>query len=274
MGSILRFRKLCFLEPVKCSELSEKKAPIKFDDEKKSFEISKNENKGLLEEKKRKKRPNKEWRCIDSCCWVIGYICTIWWLLLFLFHCLPGLTVPEPPGTRLQREGLTALHPVVMVPGIVTGGLELWEGRPCSEGLFRRRLWGGSCTEIFRRHMCWLEHLSLDNETGLDPPGIRVHAVPGLVAADYFAPGYFVWAILIENLARIGYEGKNMYMAAYDWRLSFQNTEAVPRGIPPGISTCPRRISPKAIKSETLSVQDEAWDVRLRMRVWEAFLKT
>lgn len=77
------------------------------------------------------------------------------------------------------------------------------------------------------RPLCWLEHLSLDNETGLDPPGIRVRAVPGLVAADYFAPGYFVWAILIENLAKIGYEGKNMYMAAYDWRLSFQNTEVV-----------------------------------------------
>ncbi|XP_059430182.1 putative phospholipid:diacylglycerol acyltransferase 2 isoform X3 [Corylus avellana] len=73
--------------------------------------------------------------------------------------------------------------------------------------------------------MCWLEHLSLHNETGLDPPGIRVRAVPGLVAADYFAPGYFVWAVLIENLAKIGYEGKNLHMAAYDWRLSFQNTE-------------------------------------------------
>lgn len=75
------------------------------------------------------------------------------------------------------------------------------------------------------RPLCWLEHLSLHNETGLDPPGIRVRAVPGLVAADYFAPGYFVWAVLIENLAKIGYEGKNMHMAAYDWRLSFQNTE-------------------------------------------------
>lgn len=65
----------------------------------------------------------------------------------------------------------------------------------------------------------------MHNETGLDPPGIRIRAVPGLVAADYFAPGYFVWAVLIENLAKIGYEGKNMHMAAYDWRLSFQNTE-------------------------------------------------
>eukprot|EP01018_Ginkgo_biloba_P018029 Gb_39374 [translate_table: standard] len=67
--------------------------------------------------------------------------------------------------------------------------------------------------------------MSLDNETGLDPPGIRVRPVSGLVAADYFALGYFVWAVLIENLARIGYEGKTMHMAAYDWRLSFQNTE-------------------------------------------------
>lgn len=69
--------------------------------------------------------------------------------------------------------------------------------------------------------------MSLDNETGLDPPGIRVRPVTGLVAADYFAPGYFVWAVLIANLARVGYEEKNMYMAAYDWRISFQNTEVV-----------------------------------------------
>lgn len=69
--------------------------------------------------------------------------------------------------------------------------------------------------------------MTLDNETGMDPPGIRVRPVSGLVAADYFAPGYFVWAVLIANLARIGYEEKTMYMAAYDWRLSFQNTEVL-----------------------------------------------
>uniref|UniRef100_A0A2K1Z879 Uncharacterized protein n=1 Tax=Populus trichocarpa TaxID=3694 RepID=A0A2K1Z879_POPTR len=40
-------------------------------------------------------------------------MCTTWWLLLVLFHCLPvtlpGFQVPESPGTRLKREGLTAL---------------------------------------------------------------------------------------------------------------------------------------------------------------------
>nr|AHA57449.1 phospholipid:diacylglycerol acyltransferases 6 [Linum usitatissimum] len=112
-----------------------------------------------------------------------------------------------------------------MSPGIVTGGLELWEGKACAKDLFRKRLWGGTFTDVLTRPLCWLEHLSLDNQTGLDPPGIRVRAVTGLVSADYFAPGYFVWAVLIENLAKIGYEGKNLHMAAYDWRLSFHNTE-------------------------------------------------
>ncbi|KAJ9188747.1 hypothetical protein P3X46_000114 [Hevea brasiliensis] len=160
---------------------------------------------------------------------MIGYMCTIWWLLFFLYHCfpatLPGLQVPESPGTRLKREGLTAQHPVVLVPGFITGGLELWEGKPCAEGLFRKRLWGGSFSEMLKRPLCLLDHLILHNETGLDPPGVRVRAVQGLAAADYFAPGYFVWALLIENLAQIGYEEKNLFMAAYDWRLSFQNTE-------------------------------------------------
>ncbi|CAA2945091.1 signal recognition particle 54 kDa 2-like [Olea europaea subsp. europaea] len=38
--------------------------------------------------------------------------------------------VPEPPGLRLKREGLNALHPIVLVLGIVTERLELWEGNP------------------------------------------------------------------------------------------------------------------------------------------------
>lgn len=192
------------------------------------------------EKDRKKKGPQKEkkpkWSCIDSCCWFVGCICCIWWFLLFLYNAMPASfpqyvteaitgPLPDPPGIKLQKEGLTAKHPVVFVPGIVTGGLELWEGHQCAEGLFRKRLWGGSFGEVFKRPLCWLEHLSLDNETGLDPSGIRVRSVTGLVAADYFAPGYFVWAVLIANLARIGYEEKTMYMAAYDWRLSFQNTE-------------------------------------------------
>lgn len=182
------------------------------------------------------KEVKKKWSCIDNCCWLIGLICSIWWLLLFLYKAMPSSLpqyvteaitgpMPDPPGEKLRKEGLKANHPVVFVPGIVTAGLELWEGKPCADGLFRKRLWGGTFGEVYKRPLCWVEHMSLNNETGLDPPGIRVRSVPGLVAADYFAPGYFVWAVLIANLARIGYEEKNMHMASYDWRLSFQNTE-------------------------------------------------
>ncbi|PIA43147.1 hypothetical protein AQUCO_02000522v1 [Aquilegia coerulea] len=196
------------------------------------------ENKHKVKEAKKKKKEEnkKKWNCFDNCCWFIGFICSVWWFLLFLYNAMPASfpqyvteaitgPLPDPPGVKLQKEGLKAKHPVVFVPGIVTGGLELWEGHQCADGLFRKRLWGGTFGEVYKRPLCWVEHMSLDNETGLDPSGIRVRPVTGLVAADYFAPGYFVWAVLIANLARIGYEEKTMYMAAYDWRISFQNTE-------------------------------------------------
>lgn len=185
--------------------------------------------------KEKSTRKNK-WSCVDNCCWFVGCICVVWWILLFMYNAMPASfpqyvteaitgPLPDPPGVKLQKEGLKAKHPVVFVPGIVTGGLELWEGKQCADGLFRKRLWGGTFGEVYKRPLCWVEHMSLNNRTGLDPPGIRVRSVSGLVAADYFAPGYFVWAVLIANLARIGYEEKTMYMASYDWRLSFQNTE-------------------------------------------------
>lgn len=155
MASVLRFRKLCYVEPVKCSSVGFKCSESNQNQKNENVVVSNGGLSGALEKKKKSKKQPKEWRCIDSCCWFIGYMCTTWWLLLFLYQCLPatltGFHVPESPGARLKREGLTALHPVVLVPGIVTGGLELWEGRPCSEGLFRKRLWGGSFTEIFKR---------------------------------------------------------------------------------------------------------------------------
>ncbi|XP_010278272.1 PREDICTED: putative phospholipid:diacylglycerol acyltransferase 2 [Nelumbo nucifera] len=227
MASILRCRKLRYVEPVKCSTLGlESLETLKSSDKAEggaSAVVVNTINRSLPG--KRRRRPTNDWRYIDWYCWMVGYLCTTWWLLLLLSHFLSGFQAPESPGSKLKREGLKALHPVVLVPGIVIGGLELWEGRPCADGLFRKRLWSSSFTENFRRPLCWLEHLSLDSVTGLDPPGIRVRPVTGLAAADYFAPGYFLWTTLIENLAKVGYEGKNLHMATYDWRLSFQNTE-------------------------------------------------
>lgn len=176
MASILRFRKLCILEPAKCSQLGFESSDKPISDGKQSYDAPKQIQREEEEEeicsglaacggaavvqvsektKMTGRQPKKEWRCIDSCCWAIGYACTACWLLLLLYNCLPAtllrMRVPESPGARLGREGLTARHPVVLVPGIITGGLELWEGKPCFEGLFRRRLWGGSFTEMFKR---------------------------------------------------------------------------------------------------------------------------
>lgn len=144
MFTILRFRKLCFTVRNNSSD-----CPKGLED----TVIPAAKHPTTTAEKPKRRRSGR-WSCVDSCCWAIGYLCTAWWLLLFLYHSVPVpamLQAPESPGTRLSREGVKAHHPVVLVPGIVTGGLELWEGRPCAEGLFRKRLWGGSFTEILRR---------------------------------------------------------------------------------------------------------------------------
>ena len=128
-------------------------------DNKKQKLIQKHEGE---ESSRRRRSSSRRWTCVDSCCWFIGCICSIWWFLLFMYNAMPASfpqyvteaitgPLPDPPGVKLRKEGLTAQHPVVFVPGIVTGGLELWEGHQCAEGLFRRRLWGGTFGELYRR---------------------------------------------------------------------------------------------------------------------------
>ncbi|QHO54815.1 hypothetical protein HN51_009842 [Arachis hypogaea] len=137
------------------------------------------------------------------------------WLVIYL--CLHNLVAFMFCGctrwfswTRItsRSEGVTALHPVLLLPGIFNGGLELWEGRPCAQPLFRNPLWPPTFAQFFKRPLCYLEHLSLHNETGMDPPGIRVRAVPGLVAADNFAPAYSFWSLLIQIWQKLDMKGR------------------------------------------------------------------
>lgn len=108
--------------------------------------------------------------CVDSCCWFVGWICSTWWFLLFLYNAMPASLpqyvteaitgpLPDPPGVKLAKDGFEAKHPVVFVPGIVTGGLELWEGHSCAEGLFRLRLWGGTFGDVYKRYPSILKPL-------------------------------------------------------------------------------------------------------------------
>ncbi|KAJ3108074.1 hypothetical protein HDU97_002309 [Phlyctochytrium planicorne] len=89
-------------------------------------------------------------------------------------------------------------------------------------------MWGtmNQIRAVLLDKQCWMEHMMLDPETGLDPPGFKLRAAQGLDAADYFLPGYWVLARIISNLAAIGYDSNSMQIAAYDWRLSIGNLEA------------------------------------------------
>eukprot|EP00741_Cyanophora_paradoxa_P014681 tig00020816_g14159.t1 len=132
------------------------------------------------------------------------------------------------PGAELRRtRDLRALHPVFLVPGIVSTGLELWEGDECAKKYFRQRMWGTltMLQTILLDRYCWLKHLELNATTGLDPEGIKLRAAVGLEAADWFMPSYWVWAPVIENLADLGYDNTNLEMSSYDWRLAFDLLE-------------------------------------------------
>uniref|UniRef100_A0A060TAX1 ARAD1D23518p n=1 Tax=Blastobotrys adeninivorans TaxID=409370 RepID=A0A060TAX1_BLAAD len=134
-------------------------------------------------------------------------------------------------GNHLREEGYGVKHPVVLIPGVISTGLESWglEGtEECpSQPHFRKRLWGSLYmlrTMLLDKH-CWLKHIMLDPSTGLDPPGYKIRAALGMESADFFVPGYWLWNKILENLAAMGYDSNNMLVASYDWRLSYPDLE-------------------------------------------------
>lgn len=144
--------------------------------------------------------------------------------LLAAFDHRPSLlgAVEVRPGIELfQHENITAYSPVVLVPGFTSTGLEIWNGSACSKAYFRQRMWGTSrmLQQFMMNQKCWLEHMMLNRSSGMDPEGIKLRAAKGLEAADYLIGGFWVWGKMVENLAEIGYDSNNLYMAAYDWRL-------------------------------------------------------
>lgn len=92
------------------------------------------------------------------------------------------------PGFQLAAEGASHHYPVVLVHGFVTSGLEVWAGKACARQHFRQRFWAAlyGARSFLSDRDCWKEHMQLDPETGLDPPGIRLRAASGFEAVDYF----------------------------------------------------------------------------------------
>ncbi|KAK9479298.1 Lecithin:cholesterol acyltransferase-domain-containing protein [Lipomyces japonicus] len=134
-------------------------------------------------------------------------------------------------GRHMREEGIRAKYPVVMVPGVISTGLESWsvvDTTECGcEQYFRKRLWGSfnMLRAMFLDKTCWLKHIMLDPHTGLDPEGYKLRAAQGLDAADFFMAGYWIWNKILENLAVIAYDPNTMHSAAYDWRLSYIDLE-------------------------------------------------
>ncbi|KAK4613358.1 Phospholipid:diacylglycerol acyltransferase [Fulvia fulva] len=130
-------------------------------------------------------------------------------------------------GLHARQEGIKAKYPVIMIPGVISTGLESWGTEDESRQYFRKRLWGSwsMMRALVLDKASWKRHIMLDKITGLDPPGIKLRSSQGFDAADFFITGYWIWNKILENLATIGYDPTNAFTAAYDWRLSYMNYE-------------------------------------------------
>ena len=75
---------------------------------------------------------------------------------------------------------------MIMVPGVISTGLESWGTEEASRQYFRKRLWGSwsMMRALILDKPSWKRHIMLDKDTGLDPPGIKLRAAQGFDAAD------------------------------------------------------------------------------------------
>lgn len=134
-------------------------------------------------------------------------------------------------GYHMNDEGYKPKHPVILVPGVISTSLESWglngTAECPSKPHFRNRLWGGwyMIRTMLLDKSCWLQHIMLDKNTGLDPPNFKVRASQGLESADFFITGYWIWNKIIENLSAMGYDTDTMAIASYDWRLGYPDLE-------------------------------------------------
>lgn len=130
-------------------------------------------------------------------------------------------------GLEARAEGLDAHHSMIMIPGVISTGLESWGTANVSRQYFRKRLWGSwtMMRALVLDKETWKRHIMLDKRTGLDPPAVKLRAAQGFDATDFFITGYWIWNKIFENLATIGYDPSNAFTAAYDWRLSYANLE-------------------------------------------------
>lgn len=74
---------------------------------------------------------------------------------------------------------------MILIPGIISSGLESWSTKPEAAPFFRKRIWASTTMlrAIISSKDTWVAAMSLDPETGLDQGGYKVRAAQG---ADEF----------------------------------------------------------------------------------------
>jgi hypothetical protein len=244
-----------------------------------TYESSDKTNIKLNNNKKKEHKTNPTKRsfiCQHLCCELFLFFCTIYIIMylrpdysIYIRNTFENilkkfnLTSEEfqfRPGQRLAQYRQPSM-PIIIIPGIISTGLELWKGTECTAGKFRHRFWTSiqMVDSIGRDHQCWLKHISLNLSTWYvenntkdfyclfyrkDPESIRLRPVLGWAAADYVYvikifilinlifvfgivrfPGYWLWSKVIHNLADIGYDPTNLVTLGYDWRLPPQILE-------------------------------------------------
>jgi len=136
-------------------------------------------------------------------------------------------TEGESPSEMGVPDNLFPKHPVIIVPGMTNTPLTLFKGRKCAERWLRLRLWGSIATaaRLFATNSpCFLDHLELDEETGLDPPDIHVRANQDLSDIESVF-GIDMWKMMVDRLVAVGYDYNNIVALPYDWRLAVDDLE-------------------------------------------------
>jgi len=127
-------------------------------------------------------------------------------------------------GDNMKARGLSAVHPVVLIPGIVSTvsyveqssrhtwalslfftllqGLESWSTSSDYRTFFREKLWGGfnMLSQVTFNKEKWIAAMMLDPVTGLDPPDVKVRPAEGINAASSFIQGYWIWCVALYQI--------------------------------------------------------------------------
>ncbi|KAJ8598763.1 hypothetical protein CTAYLR_009868 [Chrysophaeum taylorii] len=134
--------------------------------------------------------------------------------------------VEHSQARRFSSASEGGNKPVVMLPGMTSTALEVWQGTGCYDDATRQRVWSSrSSTQTFLLDPeCLQRHLMLNLSTWDDPEHVRVRASTGLSAADAFGP-LNLWGELIVNLAVLGYDETSLALMGFDWRLDATRLE-------------------------------------------------